>query len=263
MRNSETGIYDELSSNEYSVVTAHIAVHLNLRLGENGLLVPRDVPDETQFPWNVSLTLDRIIRAGVEIPPKRQRLQPLSTFPRYALISVYRPRLDVVEEYVIKVSNTETYKVRQVDGLKRPVDGVEMTALNYFLAEVCGQINDFLRLYYQADFFMGGTLCASTINETSDCPMERPKCLFPMNASPTVTNDNPMRRITTFRLNRWVVPLNQFPTTVQFEVSPIHNQRAMSQLPHKLITPNSYPMHMKFSQPIARIKQIRVSPRHY
>uniref|UniRef100_A0A5K3EWE0 Amine oxidase n=1 Tax=Mesocestoides corti TaxID=53468 RepID=A0A5K3EWE0_MESCO len=227
----DRGPFDELSTTEFSNALNNLGKYLDLDYVGAGIFVTKGTTLDDIPP----LQRIRAVRVALEVPPKSQRNG--TKFTRLARISLYAPKLPFVHEYVVSTGNTtkKVSHVRRIPALRRPVDEIETSALDDFLAITCQrQFGQFLEDYYQAAFVFAGprfdnktaeNLCTKQTANGSNrsSAAYRPACLFGMFASPRVTWDRPQRRITVFRLSRVVPPYNQHPTDVFLEIDHTEN----------------------------------------
>ncbi|KAL5966328.1 hypothetical protein TSMEX_005941 [Taenia solium] len=221
----ERGPFDELSSDEIHNAFKNLATFLGLNCTDGYFFLPHGT-NSSSVPLH---SRTRAVYVALEVPPKRRRVG--GQFTRLARVALYTPGSGYVQEYLVgatQIKETVT-EARRVPALKRPVDEIETRALNHFLHQACGgEFGQFLRTYYGATLMYregsqpGLPDCVKSAGGQSGqhtTPSSFHSCLFGMFASPRVTSQRPNRRISVFRLNRFVPPYNQHPTDIHIEVS--------------------------------------------
>lgn len=218
---ADVGPYDELSAEELDNAYRNLGTYLGREFISTHYFLPKHMM--TSILRFDSLT--RVVHAVLEVPAKKDRQNAL--FPRFARIALYTPKEPLITEYIVgtRQNIVNVTEVRTIPSIKRPVDEMESDHLQNFLYKVCsGEFGKFLKQFYGAGFLYA----SSSASESAECmkdekstenPASYPACLFGMYASPRVTMKKPSRRVTTFRLNRFIPPYNQHPIDVHITVS--------------------------------------------
>lgn len=222
----ETGPFDELSSREIYNSYRNLATFLGMKFTDSHYFQP--ITDGcTILPLT---NRSRALHIALEVPPKRLRNN--RRFPRNARIALFTPGEEFIHEYIVPTRRNaiNIVEARRIPTLKRPVDEIESGQLDYFLNQVCNgeDFAAFLRDFYGGSYmYFGGNngdlprCMQSTATSQNTTPPSYISCLFGMFASPRVMAENPQRRRTVFRLNRFVPPYNQHPIDVNIEVGKI------------------------------------------
>nr|CDS20946.1 amiloride sensitive amine oxidase [Echinococcus granulosus] len=220
----ERGPFDELSFDEVHNAFKNLAIFLRKKYTDGYFFLPLDA-NSTSVPMHART---RALHVALEVPSKHKREG--RHFTRLARIALYTPGSEYVHEYLVGTTQTNVTitESRRVPALKRPVDEIEMRALDHFLSQTCtGEFGQFLSLYYGATFmyvedgqFALPACVQSTERQAGQhaAPSSFHSCLFSMFASPRVTLQRPNRRVSVFRLNRFVPPYNQHPIDVHIEI---------------------------------------------
>lgn len=221
----ERGPFDELSSNEIHNAFANLATFLGKKYIDGYFFLPRGA-NASSIPLH---SRTRALYIALEVPPKNRRVG--GQFKRLARVAIYTPGSEYVHEYLVGTTliDATLTEARRIPALKRPVDELELRALDHFLYQKCGgEFGQFLRMYYGATFMYkesdqsGLPDCVQSADMRSvqrTTPSSFHSCLFAMYASPRVTSHKPSRRVSVYRLNRFVPPYNQHPTDIHIEVS--------------------------------------------
>ncbi|VDK40027.1 unnamed protein product [Taenia asiatica] len=229
----ERGPFDELSSDEIHNAFKNLATFLGSSCADGYFFLPRGT-NSSSVPL---YSRTRAVYVALEVPSKHRRVG--GQFTRLARVALYTPGSGLVQEYLVGATqiNATVTKARRVPALKRPVDEVETRALDHFLHQVCGgEFGQFLRMYYGATFMYkesnqsGLPDCMKSAGGQSGqhtTPSSFHSCLFGMFASPRVTSQRPNRRISVFRLNRFVLPYNQHPTDIHIEIDHTDDEQSL------------------------------------